>query len=112
MQCRSHAAQLGRLYNELKVANVEILLILGEMVDKARHYGELLHLPFPVLSDPTRSVYHQYGLGKTLFIQRTASMIIDCNGIIRYAKTVFNPMPWLQESREVLDFVKSMAVTC
>jgi peroxiredoxin len=109
MQCRSHAAQLGRLYHEFKAANCEILLILGEPLEKARRYAEILHLPFPVLSDPERSVYHRYGLGKAMiFIQRTASIVIDQEGLIRYLKTTTNPMVWLQESQELLRSVKSM----
>jgi peroxiredoxin len=110
MQCRSHSAQLGRLYNEFKVANCEILLLLGEQVDKAKQYAEILHLPFPVLSDSERSVYHRYGLEKAMiFIQRTASVVIDRDGVIRYLKTTTSSMVWLQESRELLSFVKSMA---
>lgn len=112
MQCRSHAAQLGRLYNDLKAANFEILLILGDTVDKAIKYAESLHLPFPVLADPKRGVYHQYGLDKSFFIQRTASVIIDCDGIIQYIKSVTNPMTWLQESQEVLEFIKSNPLAC
>lgn len=112
MQCRSHAAQLGRLYNEFKAVNVEILIILGEMLDKTKRYAESLHLPYPVLADPTRGVYQQYGLNKTLFVQRTASVIIDCNGIIRYIKAVHNPLTWLQESGEVMEFIKTMHMDC
>ena len=112
MQCRSHAAQLGRLYQDLQSANFEILLILGDSVDKAKSYAESLHLPFPVLADPERNIYHQYNLGKSFFIQRTASILIDCNGIIRYIKTTTNPMIWLQESKEVAEAAKSLASTC
>jgi peroxiredoxin len=109
MQCRSHSAQLGRLYNDFKAANCEIVLILGEAVEKAKRYAESLHLPFPVLADPERKVYHQYGLEKAMiFIQRTASVVIDPTGVIRYLKTTTNPMVWLQESQELLSFVKSM----
>ena len=109
MQCRSHAAQLGRLYDEFKAANCEILLILGEPLEKAKQYAQLLHLPYPVLADPDRKVYHQYGLEKALIlIQRTASIVVDREGIIRYIKTATNPMLWLQESHGLLDFVKSM----
>ena len=108
MQCRSHAAQLGKQYNDFKAENVEILLILGDSAEKAKRYVESLHLPFPVLADPSRGVYQQYGLEKTFFIQRTASVIIDYDGIIRYIKSVTNPMTWLQESREVLNFAKSL----
>jgi peroxiredoxin len=109
MQCRSHAAQLGRLYNDFKAANCEILLILGAPLEKARRYAESLHLPFPVLADPDRNVYHQYGLEKAmLFIQRTASVVLDSAGVIRYVKTTTSPMLWLQESQELMSFVKSM----
>lgn len=109
MQCRSHSAQLGRLYQEFLAENCAILLIFGEPVEKARQYAEILHLPFPVLADPERSVYHQYGLEKAIiFIQRTASVVIDRNGVIRYMKSATNPMIWLQESQELLSFVKSM----
>ena len=43
-----------------------------------------------------------------IFIQRTASIVIDRNGVIRYLKSTTNPMVWLQESQELLSFVKSM----
>ena len=110
MQCRSHSAQLGRSFKEFQAANCEVLLILGDSLEKARRYVDSLHLPFPVLADPERSVYHQYGLEKAMiFIQRTASVVIDRNGVIRYVKTATNPMVWLQESLEPLDFVKSIA---
>jgi len=109
MQCRSHAAQLGRLYNAFKAENCAILLILAEPVEKAARYAESLHLPFPVLSDPERMVYHQYGLEIKFFLQRTASIVIDQSGTIRYMRTTTNPLPWLQESRELLAIVKSIA---
>jgi peroxiredoxin Q/BCP len=110
MQCRSHASQLGRLYKDFQAANCEIILILGEPVDLAVRYSETLHLPFPVLADPDRSVYHRYGLDKFIgLVQRTASVIVDRDGTIRYLKLALNPMTWLQESRELLSFVKSLS---
>lgn len=112
MQCRSLAAQLGKSYRDLQAANFEVLLILGASIDKAKQYVESLHLPFPVLADPERSVYHQYGLGKVMLIQRTASIIIDCNGVIQYIKTTTNPMIWLQEHKEVLQFARTMPQVC
>jgi hypothetical protein len=44
-----------------------------------------------------------------IFIQRTASVVIDCNGVICYMKSTANPMLWLQESQGLLSFVKSMS---
>jgi len=113
MQCRSHAAQLGRLYKDFKAANCEIVLILGDPVGKAKRYAESLHLPFPVLADPGRDVYHSYGLEKAMvFIQRTASIVIDECGVIQYIKTTTNPMVWLQDIAELLSNVQSMAKAC
>ncbi len=105
-------AQLGRHYDEFKKLNFEVLVILGDKVDKARRYCEELRLRFPVLSDPKRGVYQQYGLQKTFFIQRSASLVIDCDGIIRYIKTATNPMVWMSETTEVLNLVKTTKLVC
>ena len=49
--------------------------------------------PFPVLADPERAVYQRYELVKIFIgIQRTASIIIDQSGVIRYLKRSINPM--------------------
>jgi alkyl hydroperoxide reductase subunit AhpC len=48
--------------------------------------------PFPVLADPDREVYHSFDLEKAhILIQRTASVIVDRHGIIRYLKRATNP---------------------
>jgi len=66
-------------------------------------------LPFPVLADPSRQVYHQYGLERALvFVQRTASIIVDQAGTIRYFRSATNPFTWLQESRELLEAVHQL----
>jgi peroxiredoxin len=103
---------LGQLYKEFQAHSCGVLLILGEPVEKAKRYAQSLHLPFPVLADPERKIYHLYGLEKAMiFIQRTASVVIDQTGTIRYIKTTTNPMVWLQESKELLSFVQSMKST-
>ncbi len=99
-------AQLGRYYSDFLAANTEVLVILGGDLDRARSYAGLLHLPFPVLADPEREVYHRYGLEKVLLvIQRTASVLVDTSGVIRYIKHATNPMEWLKES-QVLDLLQ------
>jgi peroxiredoxin len=103
---------LGRHFDDFKELNFEVLVILGDTVEKADRYCESLHLPYPVLADPKRGVYQQYGLQRSFFIQRTASVIIDCDGIIRYIRTATNPMIWMQETVEVLKLVRTLRVTC
>jgi peroxiredoxin len=103
---------LGRHYDVFKKQNFVVLVILGDTVKQADRYCESLHLPYTVLSDPDRAIYHQYGLQRSFFLQRTASVIVDCSGIVRYIKTSTSPMLWLQETREVLDFINSLPVDC
>jgi peroxiredoxin len=109
MQCRSHAGQLSRLYKDFLNENCEVLLILGAPIERAKQYANALHLPFPVLADPERSVYQRYGLGKALLvIQRTASVVVDRSGTIQYLKEVTNPIPWLEESRKLIQVVRNI----
>ena len=110
MQCRSHVAQLGRLYKDFQAAGAEILVILGATPERARQYAEQLKAPFPVLTDPEREIYHRYDLERALIvIQRTASVVVDRQGVIQYIKSATNPMLWLQESGELRDFVLKAA---
>jgi len=97
---------LGRLNDEFVKAGAQILVILGDNLDRARKYAETLKSPFPVLSDPERAVYHRFELQKFIGIQRTASIIVDQNGVIRYIKRSVNPMTWLKESMELLQAAK------
>lgn len=84
-------------------------MILGDTPDRARKYAEILKTPFPVLADPDRSIYHQFDLEKALFvIQRTASVVVNRESVIRYIKRTTNPMIWLQESQELLEIVRAI----
>jgi peroxiredoxin Q/BCP len=107
MQCRTHVAQLGRMNDEFVKAGAQILIVLGDTLERAHKYAETLKTPFPILADPERAVYHRFELVKNFIgIQRTASVIVDQNGVIRYLKRSTNPMIWLQESKELLQAVQ------
>ncbi len=108
-QCRTHVAQLGRMYDQFREAGAEIIVILGESVEKTREYADAIGLPFPILSDPNREIYHLYELEKYfLLFQRTASLVVDKDGIVRYLKRTTVPNVWLQESRELFGFADSL----
>ena len=86
-----------------------IVVILGEDVNKAKEYAEGIQVPFPILCDPDREIYHLYELEKYfLLFQRTASLIVDKDGLVRYLKRTTVPNVWLQESRELYGFVDSL----
>ncbi len=108
-QCRTHVTQLGRMVEQFREAGAEIIVILGEDVEKAREYAEGINLPFPILSDPNRDIYHLYELEKYfLLFQRTASLVVDKDGLVRYLKRTTVPNVWLQETRELYGFVDSL----
>jgi peroxiredoxin len=94
---------------QFRAAGAEILVIMADNIAHVCEYAERLRVPFPVLSDPEREVYHRYELEKEfLFVQRTASAIVDRDGVIRYLKRATNPMLWREESAELLDAVKQL----
>lgn len=109
MQCRAHVSQLAKLYEPIKEAGTEVIVILGDTLERAKEYVEKMSLPFPVLSDPDRDVYRTYELEKYfVLIQRTASIVVDHEGRVQYIKRTTNPLIWLQESRELLGFILSL----
>lgn len=108
-QCRTHVAQLGRLYPQFQETGATVIVILGNNLERTQAYASLTNAPFPVLSDPDRQVYLVYELEKYfLLIQRTASIVVDHNGVVQYLKRTTLPNVWLQESRELLGFVDSL----
>lgn len=89
--------------------DTEVLVILGGRQKLAARYARMLDLPFPVLADRDRQVYQLFDLSKAvLVIQRTASVVIDRDGVIRYLKRTTNPLVWLQEGPQLLEFVRQM----
>ena len=91
MTCRGHVASLGRINQELKSRDTDVLVIGGGNTAAATKLGRALKLPFPVLADPDRAVFESFGLDKRLFIQRSATVLIDKKGTIRYVLRATNP---------------------
>jgi len=107
--CRTHVTQLGRLSAQFQEAGTQILVILGGAQQEAQEYARLTNAPFPILYDPKRRIYKLYELEKyLLLVQRTASLVVDRGGTIRYLKRTTLPIVWQQESRELLGFVDSL----
>ena len=107
--CRAHVAQLGRMHQQFREAGTDIIVILGHTLETAHEFAGSLNIPFPVLADPERDVYHVYELEKYFYLlQRTASLVIDRDCIVRYLKRTTSPNIWMQESRELYGFVDSL----
>jgi len=98
MQCRSYSVQLARAYETLQAQDTEVLVIGGGKPKDAASLVRTYKLPFPVLADPDRAVYLSYGLDKAMFvIQRSASIIVNKQGVVGYFHKTTNPMEWLDK---------------
>jgi peroxiredoxin Q/BCP len=105
--CREHVSYLGRMYREFQKLNAEVLVIIHADPDIALGYADVTRAPFPVLADVDHAIYEQYGLSKVLvFSTRTASVIVDQDGNIRYIKTLTNPWAWRSETERLLDSLR------
>ena len=72
-------------------------MIGGGSQKSAQWVAKMLKLPFPVLADPDRAVYRRYGLDKVLLIiQRTATILVDKQGMVRYLHRATNPQAALE----------------
>jgi peroxiredoxin len=88
---------------DFRAAGAEILVIMGDNHEHVREYAERLRVLFPVLADPERDVYRRFQLEKEfLVMQRTASVIVDRAGLVRYLKRATLPAQWRAESGELL----------
>ena len=112
MQCRSLVAQLGRHEKDFRALKTQVIVIIGDGMERAQKYAADLSLSFPVLADPERDVYHLYDLQKSfIMIQRTAAIIIDSEGVIQFIKAVTNPMTWLVEYEELVQEARRIYAT-
>ncbi len=92
LQCQAHVAELRRLFDQLRAQNTAVLVIGGGTRKDANRIAMMFRAPFPVLADPDRITYRDYGLHKVLFtIQRSGTFLIDQEGIISYVQRVTNP---------------------
>lgn len=85
-----------RHYKELKARGIEVLVIGGGALYRAKAMAEKLNAPFPVLSDPDRSIYERYNLHKRLgLVQQSGTVLVDKEGTVRYIKRFTNPQAWI-----------------
>lgn len=92
MSCLAHAAQLGRMKDELDKRNATALVIGGGTRLAAGLATRWLNLPYPVLHDPERAVYEAYGSERLLGIyQQSGTVVVDADGNIILERITSNP---------------------
>jgi len=107
--CREHVRHLGRMYNQFKEQNAEVLVILNADMVSAQGYADVTQAPFLVLADPTHQIYELFGLGKHFLLStRTGSVVVDKTGAITYIKSAANPWGWRHESTTLLEHLRGL----
>lgn len=102
--------QLAKQADEIARQGAELLVIAPGTQGDAAKLKEGLNLPFTVLADATGEVVSAYGVPRSLFglIQRSASIVIDRDGVIRYLRRGINPAQSMVEA-EFMDALRSVA---
>lgn len=92
LQCQAHVAELRRLFEQFRAQNTTVLVIGGGTTKDANRIAMMFRVPFQMLADPERAIYHNYGLHKVLFaFQRSGTFLINLHGEITYVQRVTNP---------------------
>lgn len=99
-QCQQHTIHLKMLYPDLVAKDTEVLVIGGGNSRDAARLARTFELPFTVLADSERMVYMAYNLDKVAWaIQRSATVLVDKQGIVRYLHRATNPSNSLDQIR-------------
>lgn len=93
--CQKHVAQLKQLYSALQSQHTAVLVIGGGSRAEAEQLASRLQVPFPVLADADREVYHRYGLEKVMSLQRSGIIVIDKEGRVSYSHSTTLPIAGL-----------------
>jgi hypothetical protein len=62
--CREHVKGPKRHRSRFLAAGIDVIVVGNGSSGQARVFSHEMQTPFPVLTDPTGSAYHAFGLGK------------------------------------------------
>ena len=87
---------------QLDSLDATALIVGGGPALSARLATRWLNTPYPVLHDPERAVYRAYGFDRAIgIVQRSGTVVIDGNGVVRLAHGGANPMDALRQEEMV-----------
>jgi len=99
--CTTEACKFRDAYVAMKQM-VVILGVSSDSVESHKQFAEKYHIPFPLLSDPQKSIITAYGADGAIFTKRT-SFLIDPDGVIKKIYEHVNPEI---HTKEVIDDVR------
>lgn len=91
--CNRNVQDLVRISDDLAADNVRVLIAVPESQERAVTWKARQRVPFPVLTARYDTPHEMAGLGGKVFgvMQRSGSVLIDVQGIVRHAQSATLP---------------------
>lgn len=91
MNCVKRIAQLRDRFDELRSADLDVIVVLCQKRDKVAQWLVGHPLPFPILIDDDRQRAKLWGVYialsyDSIHMARPAAFVVDAYGLIRYAR--------------------------
>ena len=104
--CYPHILELNQRYEAFTQRGIEILMITSTDVSQSKQVVKDLNIQFPLLSNPTCSVFRKYGVGQALGAPLPAQFVLDKEGVLQY-KHLFSFLSPNANVEELLSVVSS-----
>ncbi len=82
--CYPHIVELNQRYEEFTAQGIELLMLTSTDVAQTKQVVQDLGIKFPLLSNPTCSVFRKYGVGQALGAPLPAQFVLDQEGTLLY----------------------------
>lgn len=93
LQCNAHVRTLAAGQAKLREQGVEVVVVVPDTAEAAAAWKAKRHVPFAVAVGADADPYAAIGLMKKVFgaVQQSGGVLIDRDGIVRYAHGTTNP---------------------
>jgi peroxiredoxin len=111
--CYPHIVELNQRYEEFTERGVELLMITSTDVAQSKQVVQDLGIKFPLLSNPTCSVFRKYGVGQALGAPLPAQFVLGQDGTLLYKHlfSFLSPNASIDELLSVFSSEKKATVT-
>jgi peroxiredoxin len=103
--CFPHIQALSAAYQLFQAAGATVVMVTSTDTQQSQQVLADLELPFPLLSNPSCSIFRHYGTGQALGAPLPAQFVIDHTGRLRY-KHLFS---FLQPNAPIEKLLQSVA---
>ncbi|MCS6989981.1 MAG: peroxiredoxin [Chloroherpetonaceae bacterium] len=90
--CTAQLCSYRDNFSAFEQAGVQILGISTDSPESKKNFAEKHQFPFPILSDSDKQVSKKYGALSFLGVSQRAYVLIDEDGIVRYAHSELLPV--------------------